>query len=261
MHLNPRKRHIAQQFSRAAKTYEQAASIQATIAEQLLTYLGPIKGHWLDIGCGSGRCLQALLNAGADSVTGVDFSEAMLDQARQNFQQHPRVQLLAADADQLPWTQAKFDGIFSNLMLQWSPNLNATLQHWQAQLKPGATLALATLLSSTHQELRTAWQAVDRFTHVNRFLTFDEFKQAASSLNALTLVAEEQQYQEEFSHLTLLLQQLKAIGATNTNPGRAPGLGGRQALIQLEEAYPRTPEGTLPLTYHAGYLVAQYQTH
>jgi len=51
------------------------------------------------------------------------------------------------------------------------------------------------------------------------------------------------------------LRSLKAIGATNVNAGRKNGLGGRTALKQLNQVYPRSQTGQFPLSYQVYWLV------
>jgi 2-polyprenyl-3-methyl-5-hydroxy-6-metoxy-1,4-benzoquinol methylase len=52
----------------------------------------------LDVGCGSGRIGQRVLDAGAARYVGVDFSEPMLELARERLAQYgPRVELVYGD--------------------------------------------------------------------------------------------------------------------------------------------------------------------
>lgn len=249
------KKHLAQQFSRAAATYDQAASIQQQVATQLLQQLGQLEGHWLDLGCGSGANFAALQAAGADQITGVDLAAGMLDIATSRAQ--PAIQLVQADADQLPFRPAQFAGVFSSLMLQWSHQPAQSLRHWVDLLQPGGYLAIATLLPGTQQEIKQAWQQLDDRPHVMDFMPSGVLYQLLAHLPLRLSSWHTATLQQEFDQFSSLLRQLKAIGATNTLPGRATGLGGRQALRRLEEVYPRTAEGRFPLTYQVGWLIAQ----
>ncbi|MGH7866566.1 MAG: class I SAM-dependent methyltransferase [Candidatus Dormibacteraceae bacterium] len=68
----------------------------------------------LDLGCGTGQ-LTALIAASGATVTGVDSSPEMVQQARANF---PELTLLVGDAVDLNFSQP-FDAIFSNAALHW----------------------------------------------------------------------------------------------------------------------------------------------
>ncbi|AHK16548.1 methyltransferase domain-containing protein [Thalassolituus oleivorans] len=252
------KQLVAQQFSRAARSYDDAASIQQRTVSRLLEQIGEISGHWLDIGCGTGAALPSLLALGAEHISGIDLASGMLEQAAERKGLLPnQVTLLQADADDLPIDSNSQDGVFSSLMLQWSEDPNCTLQEWSRVLKPNGLLAIATLIPGTQRELRQAWLAIDNQPHVNHFTDTNTLKLALQN-NGLTLLHEAQScLQEDYASLPELLRGLKAIGATNVNPGRRVGLGGRAALTQLDKHYPRNADGTLPLSYEVIWLIAR----
>ncbi|WP_419811576.1 methyltransferase domain-containing protein [Bacterioplanoides sp.] len=262
VHQTRDKKQVARQFSRAAASYDQAATIQQQAIEQLLTFL-PNKpnndlGHWLDIGCGTGAAFKPLLNAGIRHVTGVDLAEGMLQFAQQQFSQSPQIQQLEfiqADADVLPFHDGSKQGIFSSLMLQWSENPLHTLHEWQRVLAPGSTLAIATLLPGTQQELSDAWHQIDERPHVNQFVEKQRLLGICEQLNLEVISQHQTCLTEHYDSLTELLRSLKAIGATNVNSGRKSGLGGRAALRLLDQFYPRDEHGKLPVSYQVLWLV------
>jgi len=69
----------------------------------------------LDVGCGTGRGPMALANAGFTNVTAVDFTEAMLNIARQKARTLPSgaVRLVRGDAFSLPFPDGSFDVVLS----------------------------------------------------------------------------------------------------------------------------------------------------
>ena len=258
-----KKSQVSHQFSRAATSYDEAATIQQQALDVLIERLKQsqgeqqipdIQGEWLDIGCGTGKAFDPLSNAGASKITGLDLSQGMLKVAA--LRANSNVSLVQADADELPVADHSLDGILSCLMLQWSQNTHHTLKEWARTLKAGGTMAIATLLPGTHDELALAWAKVDDHTHVNRFdspglLTsaFDEANLTIRKLHQTTLT-------ERYSSLPELLRSLKAIGATNVNPGRQKGLMTRSTLRQLEQHYPRDKQGRLPLSYEVCWIIA-----
>tara|TARA_B110001454_G_scaffold15036_3_gene13468 strand:+ start:4739 stop:5410 length:672 start_codon:yes stop_codon:yes gene_type:complete len=211
-------------------------------------------GTWLDLGCGTGFAVSDLIRQGAQHVIGADLAHEMCLASEEKLTQLP-FQSITCDAENLPFAQGSFDGIYSNLMIQWSEQLSDLFYEAHRVIKPGGLFAFATLGPKTMFELKQAWQAVDPFTHVNEF---------DDSANLVTLCErffeieslQQQDVVQHHSNLTSLLKELKAIGATNVNPGRRPGLGGRERLRQLEQAY-RLQSAYLPLTYDLIWVVAR----
>lgn len=258
-HPKRNKYQVGHQFTRAAATYDQAAQIQHQALDGLIHRLRQqqpqaLRGHWLDIGCGTGKAFTPLQNQGVSQITGIDLSAGMLHQSAQR--QTGNIQLIQADADALPIASQSIDGLISSLMLQWSQNTTATLAEWARVLKPGGCAAIATLLPGTHAELQQAWESLDGFIHVNHFDTHQELQQAAHNAGLTILHQEQHALTETHPSLPALLKQLKAIGATNVNPGRRPGLTTRSTLQQLDRHYPRNQQQQLPLTYQVVWIVA-----
>jgi SAM-dependent methyltransferase len=70
-----------------------------------LLAIGPTGKTVLELGCGRGGLLLALIQAGATSATGVDLSAASIDTARNRFEQaqlSDRVRLSVDDAARVP---------------------------------------------------------------------------------------------------------------------------------------------------------------
>lgn len=251
------KRLVARQFSRAATSYDAAAEVQQFALNQLLQLLpDQLSGHWLDIGCGTGAAVAPLLEKGTIQLTGIDMAAGMLQQAQQKYQ-NSQLSWLQADADQLPLADATVEGVVSSLMLQWSETPATTLKEWHRALKPGGVLAVASLLPGTHQELQQAWQAIDQRPHVNRFTGQGDICRAIKDAGLILEQQQQRCYTQWFAGLTPLLRCLKAIGATNVNPGRATGLGGRFALQQLQHHYPKDSQGQYPLSYQLHWWLAR----
>ncbi|GAA6527464.1 methyltransferase domain-containing protein [Intrasporangium sp. DVR] len=68
----------------------------------------------LDVGCGTGTQLERYLAAGCD-VAGIDTSPAMLARARERL--GPAADLRLADAQRIPFGDAKFDVVTATLVL------------------------------------------------------------------------------------------------------------------------------------------------
>ena len=96
----------------------------------------------LDVGTGAG--LLALLYAElGHEVTGLDFSRAMLEEARGRARRHGlSVGFVRGDAETLPFEDESFD-VVTNRIVIWSlPNPGVAVREWARVLKPGGKLVL-----------------------------------------------------------------------------------------------------------------------
>ncbi len=92
----------------------------------------------LDLCCGQGNVTQAL-NARGCLVTGVDFSKTMLEVAQHRV---PGADFVAADAQTLPFTDASFDIVVSNLGICHVPDQPRALAEAKRVLRPGGLFAM-----------------------------------------------------------------------------------------------------------------------
>lgn len=252
------KQAIANSFSRAAKTYDAVASLQRDVGEKLLQTLQPDERVELvlDLGCGTGYFTEALQKKfPCSDVIGLDLAEGMLQFARAR---HPdKFNWLCGDAEQLPLADESVDVIFSSLALQWCADMPRLLAELRRVLKPGGQIAFSTLGPRTFHELKSAWQQVDDYVHVNSFVepeTLSAQVQAELQLKAFVRVDEVL----EFANLTDLTRSIKALGAHNMNQGRAPGLSGRKKIAAFKIAYESFRRNNLlPATYDVYYLCAE----
>lgn len=252
----PDKRLVADSFSRAAATYDQAAALQRTVGSNLLDRLpadfAPV--DLIDLGCGTGYFSRALQARYERSVIGLDLAEGMLRHARQTSPMLSR--WVAADAEALPLRANSQDLIFSSLALQWCPDLGCVLREAYRALRPGGYLAFNTLLEGSLHELRTAWRAVDDFVHVNRFMPAGELQHILAASEFVDWRCEVEEHRLYYQRLGELTHELKALGAHNVNPGRPGGLTGRARLRLLTDAYDtfRTDQG-LPASWQVAQIL------
>ena len=102
----------------------------------------------LDVACGTGFPLFELaqMHGASCQVMGVDIWKQAVERARlkANTYQCPNVQILEADATQLPFADATFDLIVSNLGVNNFPDPEAVLAECFRVARPGARLVLTT---------------------------------------------------------------------------------------------------------------------
>ena len=91
----------------------------------------------LDIGCGTGDLSAEFRRAGAGSVTGADFSAAMLARARDKAGGKAGGDWLQADALRLPFADGTFDAVASAFVLRNLVDLPAAFAEMLRVLRPG----------------------------------------------------------------------------------------------------------------------------
>lgn len=97
----------------------------------------------LDVACGTGRFLRALMDAWPRlPARGVDLSAAYVAEARRHLAKHPRVALDVANAERLPFADASFDLVTSIFLFhELPPEVRRTVAGEFARvLKPGGRL-------------------------------------------------------------------------------------------------------------------------
>lgn len=255
------KRRVAESFSRAASSYDQAAEFQRQVGSNLLArlpgYMAP--RAIIDLGCGTGYFTRALAQRYQRPVVGLDLAEGMLQYASaQAAIAQPGLESawVVADAEALPLQPESQDLIFSSLALQWCPDLGRALTQAALALRPGGCLALSTLVQGTLTELQQAWQSVDGYVHVNRFMPMADLQRLLAASGFGRWHCELEEHVLHYAQLSGLTHELKALGAHNLNPGRPEGLTGRARLRALTQAYEtfRQPRG-LPATYQVAQIL------
>lgn len=248
---NAQQAAIAKSFSKAATSYDQAASLQREVGLELLQLLPkPIQvQRWLDLGSGTGF-FAGQLGRKYPQAQGwaLDLSPQMLAVSRHKY---PQVEHLCADAAAPPLATASLDLIFSNFALQWCPDLLAVLQQAKRLLKPGGLLVFSSVLQGSMQELSHSWQQVDGRSHINNFRDLNAYQQAISASGwqvQQLLTTTKVQYQPKVADI---LRSLKLLGANHLHQGRSPGLLARGSYQRLQQAYAayQQPQG-LPLSWH-----------
>ncbi|MFT6758521.1 MAG: malonyl-CoA O-methyltransferase [Chitinophagales bacterium] len=249
------KLSIAQSFSKAANSYDNAAQFQRDVGERLLNYMPKDGGNVVvDLGCGTGFFQRLLCEKYDRPIIGVDIAEGML-----SFAKHHRFagnnQWLAADAEGLPFADSSIDLIYSSMAVQWCQQLPLLFSEIKRVLKPGGKFVFSTLVDGSLAELKLAWQSVDGYVHVNRFMSAAHWQQTIDAADLSIEGLDVSSHRLSYQKLAQLTGELKAIGAHNMNDGRRKGLMGRKTYQQLHAGYEvfRDADGKLPATYQVLY--------
>ncbi len=253
------KKAVARSFSKAASCYDQFAQLQRDIGQQLLTGVKAKKpAKILDLGCGTGYFSEKLCTIyPAGQMISLDLSNAMLCQVEKK--QLQQVSCLQGDIDHLPFEQAQFDLIFSNLVVQWSEDLTGCLRQLKKALNSGGSLHFSTLIDGSLDELTQAWKAVDQYPHTNSFLTLDAVTAAVQQCAFKNLQISTETRTLYYENVIEVMRALKGIGANHVHGQQGLTVKGRKLLRLLEKGYAPfvNEQGQLKLSYQVCYVEAQ----
>ena len=253
------KKQVIKSFGGAAKEYQQANILQSTVAARLLERLDLIKLQplrILDLGCGPGTSSSGLAKYYKKAaVFETDISLKMLQQAKSEAPRFfSRRQRFCSDAEASCVKSASIDLIFSNLMLQWTENLDTVFSEARRILKPNSLFIFSTFGPDTLIELRKSWQEVDKQIHVNAFVDMHDIGDALIRAGMQNPVMEAEKIVFEYEHVHQLMRDLKKIGAHNVNQGRRKTLTGKSRLNSMLLHYEKLRvDGHLPASYEVVY--------
>jgi len=129
-----------------APSYDDADNIVFAVEEAalipLLDSLDFTQKTFADIGCGTGRHLQRVLDRHADIVVGIDFSRQMLARAGAKFADS-RVSLIESDAINLPLVSSSFDIVLCTLILGHISELDIAIAEMTRIVKPAGTVLIS----------------------------------------------------------------------------------------------------------------------
>ncbi len=170
---------LADAFDRAAPTYDAMVALSPgyhdqlrTAADALVDRLPAGEGselNVLDLGCGSGASTRALLDSwssrrgswGELSVSGVDASEGMVEQARAKAWP-PGVTLVVSDAvahlESLP--SGSVDGVLAAYLLRNVPDRARLVREVARVLRPGGAFVLHDYSVAGNTRAKVLWAAV-----------------------------------------------------------------------------------------------------
>jgi malonyl-CoA O-methyltransferase len=257
--LDPRD--VARCFGAASRSYDAAAWLQSAARAELLSRLDLLRAPpaaVLDLGAGTGLAARAIKRRfRRAAVTAADLAAPMLEVARRHSRFWRPIRCVQADAQSLPFEDASFDLVFSNLMLQWLAPPDAALAEMRRVLRPGGLLLLSSFGPATLRELRTAWEAADAGIHVNEFVDVHDLGSALARSGFTEPVLDVDLHVHHYADARALMRELKALGAHNLDARRSRGLTGRRAFARMNAAYEsmRVPAG-LPATWQLAYAVA-----
>ena len=247
---------IRKNFSRASKSYDEAAALQRAIADLLLERLRYLQTPpWRILEGGAGTCYvtrKIYDYCPKAFVVASDISLAMLESAKGNDRRwFKKTHYCAGDMEALPFKNQSFDAFICNLALQWC-NPQKVFSEVYRVLKPNGLLLCSTFGPDTLLELR---QAFDN-TRVHTFVDMHDLGSLLMQASFVDPVLDSEWHIRYYPEIEDLYRELKGLGAMSVLPGKS-GLGGRSLLQKAKTNYEvlRTPEG-LPSTYEVIFIQA-----
>lgn len=156
MRIKPRLVDLDSQFeywntTGAEKTFRHPVNLQR-VGQWLTT-----ESRILDYGCGYGRCLGELFEAGYRNLIGFDFSPAMIEAARTSF---PEISFAVVQSSTIPLTDASVDGALLFSVLTCAPTddgQRAIVKELRRVLRPGGLLYISDLTLQTDERNLTRY--------------------------------------------------------------------------------------------------------
>lgn len=230
---------IKNAFNRAALTYDQAAVIQHTIGNHLISCL-PKKTHEriIDLGCGTGYTTQKLAShVDFQAFHAMDIATSALSVAKNTCKAHT-INFIEGDFNHVIAPQ-HIDLIFANMAVQWANDLSLLFKRCYAALNHHGLFAFSLPLANTFHELTgfTAKRLLPTFDDVLRLLN-REFS---------VLHHENKQYLSTHKNTLACLRAIKQTGATFVSQTPPSSLTKtRLREIQITQ-----------LTYDIGFFIGQ----
>jgi malonyl-CoA O-methyltransferase len=255
---------IRLRFSSAAKSYRANAVVQHQVVEDFIALMPAShldrQQSILEIGCGTGALTQRLIERfpGA-SLTAIDLSPDMIEQARTSIAESDQVRLQAVDVMEFQ-TDQRYDVVASSSALHWVTPLSEAIAAVDRLVDAGGTVVLAIMLQNTLKELhQSRLQVAPKKTPASRLPTFEEFSGLAKSTGWKVQTCVIKSYVSEHASARQLLVSLHQQGLTGGPVSRSQVPLNRSELAALVEDYDRhnrTDRDSVQATFEVGFLRA-----
>ncbi|RII27372.1 MAG: malonyl-[acyl-carrier protein] O-methyltransferase BioC [Geobacter sp.] len=263
------RRRVRTSFHRHADEYEAYADVQKRVVVRLAGMLAgevltPV--DVLDIGTGTGMLLRSLQRQYPPArLIGLDLALGMCRTARQGFDGSDRANVLAGDAERLPFRDDSFDLVVSTSTYQWLEEPTVAFAEALRVLRPGGFFCFALFGGKTLHELRSSYrQAHKAICHTEEsrthtFFTREQVQDALIRAGFASPRASSELEVELHADVPALLRAIKRVGAGNAAPAKGRGLAERRIMLEMMDIYRRehAADGFIPATYEVIYGVGR----
>ncbi len=254
----PNPRALRRTFDRLADLYDGHAALEQEVASRLLQRL---EFHRLapqrivDLGCGTGQPSASLKSRFRTApVIGLDSSRTMLAQMRRRSGLLRPLRAVCADFSALPLADQSSELLYSNLALQWCPDLVSLFAEFRRILIPGGMLLFSSFGPDSLGELRAAWAGADETAHTTEFTDMLEVGDALMAAGFQEPVMDTEHITLTYPDIDALICELQATGTSGFLQGRCSM---SEAKDWIEKAYqPFRVDGKFPVTYQIIYGTA-----
>ena len=256
------KQMIARGFSTAAAHYNIWAKAQAAIAAGLVRRL-PERIQTpliVELGCGTGLLSAPLMSRyPACAFIGIDLAEGMVAECRNRWRRRPRTRFIAADAEEPAQVVSQAGLIACSSTAQWFARPAETLRMWTEALAHGGALACSFLIQGSFVELATAYRDALQMEFTSLPLwNRDAAPALAEALGLRIRCCEDETICVNYESARAALSSFRQIGAVfHGQPDYRPLSPARTRQLLAHYAKTADPQGRVPVTYHAQYLIAE----
>ncbi len=186
-------KNAAEVYNKVSKTYFEKFHETCEYIDEFINLM-PMKGHVLDVGCGTGTNSGYLLSHGF-SVIGVDISSGMLKIARKMY---PKIKFTKMDMRKLKFNDYKFDGILVSYSLFHVPDkdIKKALMEFKRVLKDGGIIYFA-LQEGSGEKIMTE-TLNPKFKVYIRFFEMKEFIDILNRLGFVILMKRKRKPYDKF---------------------------------------------------------------
>lgn len=182
--MKPEEQATGQLFGKLFPSYDRASYLHSMdllgrrFAENQFPMDWFVGKTCLDVGCGGGRNTMALVRFGAKHCTGIDLSEASIQDAKARAEDlgFDNVDFRVASAAEIPFADASFDGVLLNGVLMHVAAPITVLNELARVVRPGG---MVYMLVYATEGLR--WPLVQMLRPIAQAIGFEAMDQAVAA--------------------------------------------------------------------------------